>query len=138
MLSIWRQLLGLILVLTLLSPALANAEPLDAVASDPNTMGWMQGFPPPDERIIGHPASDYFSFPKLRWTFCHFREIQATKRVGRGIGPVSPFEEALDPEIDDVTFTPIGGEKEMTWKASLDANYTDGVLILHRGEIVYE
>lgn len=26
----------------------------------------------------------------------------------------------------------------MTWKASLDANYTDGMLILHRGEIVYE
>ena len=61
----------------------------------------MQGFPPPDERIIGYPASDYFSFPKLRWTFCHFREIQATKRVGRGIGPVSPFAEALDPAIDE-------------------------------------
>jgi CubicO group peptidase (beta-lactamase class C family) len=26
----------------------------------------------------------------------------------------------------------------MTWKASLDANYTDGMLILHRGQIVYE
>jgi hypothetical protein len=66
---------------------------------------------PPNDRIIGYPASDYFSFPKLRWTFCHFREIQATKRVGRGLGPVSPFEEALDPAIEDVTFTPIGAER---------------------------
>ena len=74
MLNIWRQLLGLILLLMLLSPALVKAEPLDTVASDPKTMGWMQGFPPPDDRIIGYPASDYFSFPKLRWTFCHFRE----------------------------------------------------------------
>ena len=138
MLNIWRQLLGLILVLLLLSPALVNAEPLDAAASDPKTMGWMQGFPPPKDRIIGYPASDYFSFPKLRWTFCHFREIQATKRVGRGIGPASSFEETLDPAIDDVTFMPIGGEEEMTWRASLEANYTDGMLILHRGEIVYE
>ena len=117
---------------------MAKAEPLDAAASDPNVMGWMQDFPPADERIIGYPDSDYFSCPKLRWTFCHFREIQATKRVGRGLGPVSPLSEALDPAIDDVTFTPIGAAKEMTWEASLDANYTDGMLILHRGAIVYE
>ena len=78
----------------------------------------MQGFPPPEDRIIGHPASDYFSFPKLRWTFCHFREIQATKRVGRGMSAVSLFTKALDPAIDNVAFTPIGGKQEMTWKAS--------------------
>ena len=137
MFNIWRQSPCLIFVLVLLSSAMAKAESLDAAASDPNSMGWMQGFPPPDDRIIGYPASDYFSFPKLRWTFCHFREIQATKRVGRGLGPVSPFSEALDPAIDDVTFTPIGATEEMTWRASLDANYTDGMLILHRGEIVY-
>jgi hypothetical protein len=58
MLKIWRQPLGLILLLTLLAPAWVNAEPLDAAASDPKTMGWMQGFPPPDDRIIGYPASD--------------------------------------------------------------------------------
>ena len=126
------------LVPALLSLAVAKADSLDAIASDPNTMGWMQGFPPPDDRIIVYSASDYFSFPEFRWSFCHFREIQATKRVGRGIGPVSPFVEALDPAIDDVTFTPIGAAEEMTWKASLDANYTDGMLILHRGQIVYE
>ena len=108
---------------------MAKAEPLDAAVSDPNVMGWMQGFPPDDDRIIGYPASDYFSFPKLRWTFCHLREIQATKRVGRGVGPVSPFSEALDPAIDDVTFTPIGATEEMTWKESLDANYTDGMVL---------
>ena len=54
------------------------------------------------------------------------------------MGPVSPLSEALDPAIDDVTFTPIGAAEEMTWKASLDANYTDGMLILHRAAIVYE
>ena len=137
MLNIWRKSLRLILLPALLTSAMAEAELLDAAASDPNTMGWMQGFPPPEDRIIGYPASDYFSFPKLRWTFCHFREIQATKHVGRGVGPISPFSEALDPAIDDVTFTPIGSDEEMTWRASLNANYTDGMLILHRGEIVY-
>ena len=26
----------------------------------------------------------------------------------------------------------------MTWERSLYANYTDGMLILHKGEVVYE
>ena len=67
MFNIWRQSLCLIFVFVLLGSAMA--EPLDAAASDPNVMGWMHGFPPADDRIIGYPASDYFSFPKLRWTF---------------------------------------------------------------------
>ena len=52
MFNIWRQSLCLIFVFVLLSSAMAKAEPLDAVASDPNVMGWMQGFPPADDRII--------------------------------------------------------------------------------------
>ena len=114
------------LFLGLASVSLAQTGVPDAIESDPNTMGWMEGFPPSDDRVIGHPASDYFSFPKLRWTFCHFREIQATRRVTRGRGPVSPLPESLDSAIDDLTFTPIGGDQTMTWQESLDANYTDG------------
>ena len=120
------------------SVSLAQTGVPDAIESDPNTMGWMKGFPPSDDRVIGHPASDYFSFPRLRWTFCHFREIQATRRVTRGRGPVSPLPESLDSAIDGLTFTPIGGDQTMTWQESLDANYTDGILVLHRGQIVYE
>lgn len=26
----------------------------------------------------------------------------------------------------------------MTWEQSLKANYTDGILVLHRGQVVYE
>jgi CubicO group peptidase (beta-lactamase class C family) len=37
-----------------------------------------------------------------------------------------------------VTFKPIGRDGTMTWAQSLDANYTDGIVILHRGRIVYE
>ena len=126
------------LSLGLASVSLAQTGVPDAIQSDPNTMGWMEGFPPSNDRVIGHPASDYFSFPKLRWTFCHFREIQATRRVARGRGPISPLPELLDPAIDGLTFTTIGGDQTMTWQESLDANYTDGILVLHRGQIVYE
>ena len=82
-------LMALSLSVVSVSPAQTGVP--DANESDPNTMGWMKGFPPKDDRVIGYPASDYFSFPKLRWTFCHLREIQATRRVARGRGPISPL-----------------------------------------------
>lgn len=111
---------------------------MSAEESDPRRLGWMTGFPPPPEKLIMQPESDFFSFPKLRWTVCHIRELMPTKQVNRGLVPPIPLEYAIDEGIDAVTFTPTGGEKPMTWKESLSANYTDGILILHKGRVVYE
>ena len=115
-----------------------SSSQMSAEQSDPGLLGWMTGFPPPPEKLIMQPESDFFSFPKLRWTVCHIRELMPTKRVSRGIGPTAPLEYAIDDGIDAVTFTPMGSEKPMTWKQSLSANYTDGILILHKGRVVYE
>lgn len=52
-----------------------NTPPLSAKASNPVTMGWMQGFPPPADKMIRFTDPDYFAFPKLRWTVCHFRQL---------------------------------------------------------------
>jgi CubicO group peptidase (beta-lactamase class C family) len=111
---------------------------LDADQSDPRVLGWMQGFPPSTEKLIMQPQSNYFSFPKLRWTVCHIRELMPTELVSRGIGPPSAFEYSFDDGIETVNFTPIGNAKSMTWKESLSSNYTDGMLVLHKGKIVYE
>lgn len=113
-------------------------NPLNARESDPKKLDWMTGFPPPPDKLIMQPESDFFSFPKLRWTVCHIRELLPTKLVSRGIGPSIPLEQVTDDGIDAVTFMPMGGEKTMTWKESLSANYTDGILILHKGRVVYE
>jgi CubicO group peptidase (beta-lactamase class C family) len=111
---------------------------MSAAESDPRVLGWMEGFPPPAEKLITQPDSNFFGFPKLRWSVCHIRELLPTVRVSRGLGAPVPFAVELDEAIDSVTFTPLGGAEPMTWAESLDANYTDGVLILHRGRIVYE
>lgn len=123
----------------------ATAQPLSAQDSDPKVMGWMQGFPPPEDKIITQPASVYFSFPKLRWSVCHLREFLPTEEIGRGPNaPVplsypSPAEFAdLRARIDALTFLPIGSDRPMTWEASLHANYTDGILVLHKGRVIYE
>jgi CubicO group peptidase (beta-lactamase class C family) len=98
----------------------------------------MTGFPPPSDKLIMQPESDFFSFPKLRWTVCHIRELMPTKQVSRGIGDPIPLQYAIDKNIDGVSFTPLGGGKPMTWEMSLSADYTDGILIIHEGKVVYE
>jgi CubicO group peptidase (beta-lactamase class C family) len=126
-------------------PSAAQDEFLSARESDPRVMGWMQGFPPPPEKLITQPESDFFSFPKLRWSVCHLREFLPTEVISRGTGTPMPLD-YLPPvefadmrrEIDAVSFTPDGGTAQMTWEDSLYANYTDGMLILHEGRVVYE
>jgi CubicO group peptidase (beta-lactamase class C family) len=132
-------LIGIIALLVGIEYVSAQSDtPLSAENSDPRKLGWMTGFPPPPEKLIMQPESDYFSFPKLRWTVCHIRELLPTKQVSRGIGPPLKLKHTIDNGIDAVLFKPIGGEKPMTWKESLSANYTDGILIIHKGRIVYE
>ena len=116
----------------------ADNTPLTAQESDPQTLGWMQGFPPPKDKLVSQPQSDFFSFPKLRWTVCHIRELMPTTEVSRGIGALSKLDYALDKNIDAITFTPTNSKRPMTWRQSLDANYTDGIMIMHHGKVVYE
>jgi hypothetical protein len=131
--------IGLLVLLGGLANTLAKtSSPLSAEESDPNQLGWMTGFPPPPEKLITQPESDYFSFPKLRWTVCHIRELMPTKQVSRGIGNPIPLQYAIDKNIDRVSFTPFGAGKPMTWEISLSANHTDGILIIHEGKVVYE
>lgn len=134
-------------VVALAPPAPASAEdaPLTAQESDPRVMGWMEGFPPPADRVITQPDSVYFSFPKLRWSVCHLREFLPTERISRGLDAPRPLDYPSPPAfadmraaIDALTFTPIGGGEPMTWEESLYANYTDGILIIHRNRVVYE
>ncbi len=106
--------------------------------SDPARLGWMKGSPPPADKLITQPQSNFFSFPKMRWTVCHMRELLPTRLVSRGIGAPIPLARDLDPEIDQVVFMPTGSKSAMTWAESLVENYTDGILILHEGRVVYE
>lgn len=112
--------------------------PADAVASDPRTLGWMVGAPPPADRVIAMSEPGGQRFPKLRWSFSNMRQMGPTVGVSRGLGAPSVLLRDLDPAIDGLRFTPIGGDREMTWDQSLLANYTDGVVILHDGVIVHE
>ncbi len=115
-----------------------QASPLLAPDSTPEALGLMQGFPPAADKTIRFTDPDYFAFPKLRWTVCHFRELMPTTAVRNGSEGVSELPVDIDAGIDAVEFLPLGLEKSMTWHDAFDANYTDGILVLHHGRVVYE
>ena len=77
-------------------------------------------------------------FPTHRYAFSNMREFLPTARVGRGNGPVWDLPEKLRDDFGAVRLTPLGGGAELSWEQSLSANFTDAILVLHRGKIVYE
>lgn len=101
-------------------------------------MGWMQGSPPPADRQIRYDDRSFSRFPQSRWSFSHMRELRPSVEISRGKAAVTRLRYALRSDLDAVTFTPLGGKAPMTWADSLIANYTDGIVVLHRGSVVYE
>ncbi len=110
----------------------------DAVASDPVTLGWMVGSPPPADKVVRFADGSAYRFPQTRWSFSNFRQLVPTKAVPRGSAPASVLPRAERDDLDAVSFTPLGGSQPMSWAQSLAANYTDGIVVLHKGRIVYE
>lgn len=121
-----------------LVPALAETPLPDASASDPAALGWMQGAPPPPEKRIAFHDGSFFQFPRTRWSFSNWRTLFPTAPIRRGAGKVHRLSRTERADLDTVTFTPLGGGQQMTWPQSLAANYTDAILVLHKGRIVYE
>jgi CubicO group peptidase (beta-lactamase class C family) len=111
---------------------------LSAHESDPIKMGWMQGFPPPKDKLLRFADGSFFEFPAMRWSVVHMRQFMPTVAVSRGLHAPAPLDYALDAQIDALTFQPWDSDEPMTWEAALGKNYTDGVLILHKGTIIYE
>jgi len=111
---------------------------LTAEESDPNKMRWMQGFPPLKERLTLAEDGSFFTFPALRYSVCHMRQFLPTTEVPAAQENRYEFQVELDVQIDSLTFMPWDRDQKMTWAKSLPTNYTDGMLILHKGKIIYE
>lgn len=135
-----KDLLTYSIFLLILAPITAQNKDkfLSAKESEPSNFGWMQGFPPPADKTLHTSDGSFFEFPAIRWSVVHMREMLPTINVSRGLGAPEPLEYELDNKIDALIFTPWNSNKTMTWEESLWENYTDGMLILHKGKVVYE
>ena len=114
-----------------------NKPILDGITSDPATMGWMHGFPPPADKRIEAGKGNHMRFPHTRWSFSNMREFCPTVRVSRGDGPVTPLPVALRPDIDTLPVTLDDGTRT-TWSETLPLNFTDAICVLHKGTVIFE
>lgn len=111
---------------------------LNAVESDPRLLGWMQGFPPQPDKRITFESDQFLDFPQIRWALSHMRELAPTVNVRRGSAPISQIErDDRSHDIDGLTFDALDG-RTMRFEDALYATYTDGIVVVHRGRIVYE
>jgi CubicO group peptidase (beta-lactamase class C family) len=113
---------------------------LDDAASDPNLLGWMQGSPPPPDKIIRFADDKFLGFPRNRWALSHMRELIPTVNVWRGTGGSNDLGKpsaADEAGIDGLTFEDMEGRRRR-WVDSLADTYTDGIAVVHRGRLVYE
>lgn len=110
---------------------------LDADSSNPVSMGWMEGLPPPPDKRLAWARADHMRFPTHRYAYSHMREFLPTARVGRGRS-VWDLPVALRDDLDGVAFNALDNGRPLTWEQAHKVNFTDAVLVLHRGTIVYE
>ena len=137
---IMPQRIILFFVMTFSSTLFADFP--DAKESDPVLLQWMVGSPPPADKTIRFEDGSYFTFPAMRWSVSNFRQLMPTVNVYRGLGHASPLSTylngTLSEEINALIFTPLNADTPVTWEESLHLNYTDGILVMHQGEVVYE
>ena len=111
-------------------PALSPDE------SDPNVMGWMTGFPPPSDKAILFADGSFREFPQSRWSHSNFRQFVPTRAVWRGEGPASPLPRT-EHDLASVPVTTMDGRRT-TFQRAIEDTYADGIVVLHKGRIVYE
>ena len=125
------RLICAVTLIAILSPIFTSS------AKEPKTAteaGLMQGFPPPDDKIVD--ISNWLAPPFNRWGFQHVNRVLHTTTVDRGDVPVWILDRrSLD--LDAVTYKDKKGETH-TFREVLAASYTDALVILHRGDIVFE
>ena len=133
----WSRFVGLLCLapMAMAQPALPSAE-----QTDPVKLGWMVGSPPPADKVIRFADGSGYKFPQTRWSFSNYRQLVPTTQVSRGTGNPVLLPRALRDDLDAVRFVPLGktDAEAMTWGQAFNANYTDGVVVLHQGRIVYE
>ena len=83
----------------------------------------------------GTTAENWIDAPYNRWGFLHVGELARTEKISRGQGPVAqlPRDER---SLDAFDFSHRG--ETMSFRQMLEATYTDGILVLQDGAVLFE
>ncbi len=93
----------------------------------------MEGFPPAPETQVK--LANWRQYPFNRWAFHHVREIIPTADIPHDPTSVREFRPAPQ-DLDHLTVA-MGG-KSVSFRQFLDDSSTDGIVVLHKGALVFE
>ena len=110
--------------------------PPNAADCDPTSLAWMTGFPPAPDKAVTFADGSFRKFPQLRWAWSNIRQLVPTINVWRGSGPASALPRDVQ-DLGKVKATTMDG-RAITFGDALDLTYADGVVVLHRGRLVFE
>ena len=112
----------------IMSMAVADDMPITA-----REQGLMIGSPPPAEKLVT--IENFLTPPHNRWSLQHLREIVPTRSAATGDSVAALSTRDVDLSGLQVSFpdgrTVVVGD----W---LESAYTDGFIVLHKGDVVYE
>ena len=104
--------------------------------TNPDVLGWMQGFPPAPDKVIRFEDGSFYKWPQLRWAFSHIQQLVPTKPVWRGNGTVSSLPKR-DMAFEKLNITTETGAV-LSWHEALAAASSDGLAVMHKGVLVHE
>jgi CubicO group peptidase (beta-lactamase class C family) len=113
------------------SPSAPGPSTPGPAAAGPGLMSGAPPFPPQSQVTLANWQEPPFN----RWAFQHVRELIPTARISRGTGPAWDLPRA-ERDVLGVRFR--SGERELSVADMLAETFTDGFLVLHRGQIVAE
>ncbi len=97
-------------------------------------LGLMMGYPPEADKLVTH--ANQLLAPYNRWSFQNELPLNRVVDVWHGSGPVSPFEYDLQ-DIQKIPYKNRQGN-EYTFGDMVEMSYTDGIIVLHHGKVIYE
>ncbi len=97
-------------------------------------LGLMVGFPVPQDKLVTH--SNQLYGPFNRWSFLNELKLNRTSDVWRGSGKVAEFDYDLQ-ELGEVRYKNFLGA-EFSFNDMIRQSYTDGIIVLHKGRVVFE
>ena len=94
----------------------------------------MHGFPPDARKRVTH--ENQLLAPYNRWSFQNELRLNPTADVWRGDGVAAPFDYDLR-SLDQVRYQNRAGA-QFTFDDMVEQSYTDGIVVVHHGKIIYE
>lgn len=107
----------------------------DLTTEDPTH--WMRGFPPAKDQIVRFNDGSYYSWPQMRWSFSNIQQLVPTKSFWRGADAAAKLKLGATLDFTNTIVSSSTG-KDYAWEDALSSTCTDGIAVLHAGELVYE